>query len=295
MNSNTPEKLDKKISMILQVLSIYGLASVFFGFLIVNIYLAFFGYWDPEFLRVQYVSAGSLFLFMLGVPAFLYWIYFIVRNYFKKYRILKTGTYTKVWTSFAEVLILIGVSYFGFTLFKVLLAFGRMPLSPAGFMNVMIVFWLALIFGSLLVVSKSREELRKAKDVDTEFKKGFLYFGAYYKFIYFVIAAPILFGMFVWFIYPFVPRYFGGGQVSTVNIGLVSDFDPKQINVENPFPGFLVYQSSDSILVLTTKGEVYTLRKDDVAYIRYLDSNKTLESFKSSVTQDVATSTETVQ
>lgn len=276
------DKIDKKISIVLKISSLWALLATFFGFLIVNLYLAFFGSWDPEFLKVQYLTAGTLFLILIVVPVIFLSVYFLAKNYFKKYREVNSGWWTKVWTRIVTSILFFLGMYLSFSFFTSLTAFGNIHLSPVESIYAIATVWIIIIWSILWIFFKSKDELSQAAKEDSyKFKKLFLSAGAYYKFFYVFIVIPTLMLIFLWAVYPMTPRYFGGGQATAVRIGLVEEFKNEQIGVSNPFDALLVHQSSDSFLILTTSGEVYTLRKSDISFFRHLESNAVLDALKS--------------
>ena len=271
--------MDKKITQILQLVSIGVIASVFFGFLIVNSYLAIFGFWDYNFLKVQYVSAGTLFLILTLVPGSLFYIYLKVKKALKDYetknrKLLKT-IFVKVFT-----VILFGlVAFFSFFSFILAPSMSNIKVS-GGFIFAMGIWWVLLVWGLVFVLAKYQQDFlvnNKKKELDFRyilwsfFEHGRLFYG--------LMAIPMLVLMFSLIVYPLVPRYLGGGKPVSVMISFNPEYERAGIGVENPFPAMLIYQSSDSVLTVTETG-TYLFKQGDIAYIKYLEGNTQLKQLR---------------
>ncbi len=270
--------MNKRITQILQLVSIGVIVSVFFGFLSVNIYLAIFGFWDYNFLKVQYVSAGTLFLILALFPGGLFYIFLKVKNVLKEYEnnertILKT-IFTKVFT-----VILFGlVAFFSFSSFVIAPSLSN--ITTSGFIYALGILWVLLVWGLVFVLTKYHKEFFRSES-KKETTVGYILwsFFEHGRLFYGLLAIPMLVLMFSLIVYPLVPRYLGGGKPVSVMISFTPDYDRTEIELENPFPAFLVYQSSDSILTVTSTG-TYLLKQSDIAYINYLEGNQQLKKLK---------------
>lgn len=286
-----PFKAHSKLATALQMVSLFAVVSAFFGFLIVNIYLALFGFWDFNFLKVQYFSAGGLFLFFIGSPAALFCASFRARNILETYRANSNSTFKSILVFFVKGLILFVMAVLSFGIFIFPLMFSNLTF-PASFVTFLGVIWTAMIFGAAAMFIKARSDISDTRGREINFKNIVVYFFAHYRLLIVFLISPLFIFMFSFLIYPTVPRYFGGGKPVAVNIGFDQQFNSQQMGITNPFNAFLVYQSADSVLVLTDKG-VYLLKQSDIAYIEYLEANARIRSLQYLYTPNVAISTRT--
>lgn len=285
--------MDKKITQILQVVSIGVVASVFFGFLTVNIYLAIFGFWDYNFLKVQYVSAGVLFLILTTIPGGLFYIFLKVNKALKEYenadkKILKT-IFVKVFT-----VVLFGLAAF-FSFFSFILAPSMSNIKVSGgFVHAMGFWWVLLVWGLVFVLTKYQQDfLTDNKKKELNFRYILWSFFEHGRLFYGLLTIPMLILMFSLIVYPLVPRYLGGGKPVAVMIAFDSEYTQVETNLENPFSAFLIYQSSDSVLTVTGTG-TYLFKQSDIAYIKYLEGNRQLKQLQQLVPTTLEKNEDTV-
>jgi hypothetical protein len=282
----------KRTGLILQILSIGAVASTFFGFIIVNIYLAFFGFWDFNFLKVQYVSAGFLFLLFTLLPATFFYVFFEARTILERYQDINKKTIKSILIILAEVIIFVALAYLSFCTFIFPISLSYISISQP-FPTVLGIFWTVVIFLLVRTVIKSHKEIIETRTKILNLQNIVYYFQAHFRLLYLLFAIPSLIFIFSFIIYPVVPRYLGGGEPVTVSINLISTFSDNQIAPVNPFNAFLIYQSSDSLLITTGTG-TYLLKQSDISYIKYLGSNQRLAPFLSFLNPSKTASTSTV-
>ncbi len=271
--------MDKRITQILQIISIWVVASVFFGFLAVNIYLAIFGFWDYNFLKVQYVSAGALFLILTMIPGALFYIFLKVKNVLKDYETIEKNILKTIFVK-SFTLVLFGlIAFFSFVSFIIAPSMGNIKIS-GGFIYFMGILWVLLVWGLVFVLTKYQEDfLTNGKKKELNLKYILWSFFEHSRLFYGLLAIPILLLMFSLLVYPLVPRYLGGGKPVSVMISFNPDYDRTEIVLEDPFPAMLVYQSSDSVFLVSGTG-TYLLKQEDIAYIKYLEGNQQLKQLK---------------
>lgn len=282
-----PQTQHSKISVTLQVISIIAVASTFFGFLIVNIYLSIFGFWDFNFLKVQYFSAGGLFLFFISIPTLFFYIFFKAREILEKYRLINKTKLKSVLVFISKLFIFFAISLINFFVFIFPLSLSNVFYSNPGliFLGVL---WTAIIFGTVATSIKSHGEITELRHKPINLRNIVAYFSAHYRLSYILLATLALTLIFSFFVYPVVPRYFGGGKPVEVSIGFDQNFNSEQIGVSNPFNALLVYQSADSLLILTNGG-TYLLKQSDIAYVKYLEGNIRMRALQDFMNLDSAT------
>ncbi len=278
----------RKTTLALQALSIAVIGSAFFGFLVVNIYLATYGFWDFNFLKVEYVSAGVEFLLFTLFPAILSYAFFEAENVLERYRKEKSRLIS-VLAYLAKFPLFVFLGILSVFVFDFAVMLGGVFLAPT-FLYVLSIGWSLLIFGAVWVIRKYRNEIDNLRNKRLALNSMLEYFFAHYRFLYILFAIPFLVFVFSLIIYPATPRYIGGGEPSPVMVGLVSTFDAKSIGLTNRFYAQLIYQSTDSLLVKTISG-IYLLKQNDVTYIQYLGNSDRLGVFNYVVGSSAATST----
>lgn len=271
--------MDKRITQLLQIVSIGVIASVFFGFLAVNIYLAIFGFWDYNFLKVQYVSAGVLFLILTMIPGALFYIFLKVKSVLKDYESKGRNIFKTIFVKSFTIVLFGLIAFFSFVSFIIAPSMGNIKVS-GGFIHAMGIWWVLLVWGSVFVLAKYQQDfLGVNKKKELNFRYILWSFFEHGRLFYGLMAIPMLVLMFSLIVYPLVPRYLGGGKPVSVMISFNPDYDRTEIGLEDPFPAMLVYQSSDSVFLVSGTG-TYLLKQDDIAYIKYLEGNQQLKQLK---------------
>ncbi|HEY0948118.1 MAG TPA: hypothetical protein VGE53_01315 [Candidatus Paceibacterota bacterium] len=259
---------ESRLSNTLQWVSLFAVSSTFFGFLVVNSYLALYGFWDFNFLKVQYFTAGSLFLFFVALPSTFFYGFLKAVEVLNKYLKENKGALRTIFISVLKVILFGLASSLSFVLFVFPLLLGR-TINPPSFIYFLGFVWVAMIFFGVSVAKKSHKEIAQAHSMRITLKNIVIYFGAYYRLLYFLIALPILLFMFSFFVYSSVPRYLGGAKPVAVSIGLNSNFNGEEIGVQSPFNAIMVYESENSVLILIDGG-TYLIKQADISYVKYL-------------------------
>lgn len=283
-------KFSEKVSLILQIISIFTVSTLFFGFLIVNAYLAAFGFWDFNFLKIQYFSAGSLFLFLMLLPAALFYMFLKAEKILDKYKMLDKSLFKTISIFIFKILVFSVISFFSF--FLTFAFFLQGHITQWSFLKFICILWITLIFVLTSVIRKSYNEIKTLRNSDLNLQNIISYFGAHFRLLYVLFAIPVFLLIFSFFFYPTIPRYLGGGEPSAVSITYEKDLKTESEIPDHSY-ALLIYQSADLLLVKTIAG-VYLLRQDDIAYIKYLDDNRLFNIIKFSV-DPTSTTTEAVE
>jgi hypothetical protein len=247
--------------------SIFAIAASFFGFVTVNMYLAMYGFWDFNFLKVQYFSAGGLFLMFLLVPASFCYAYSVAKEILEKYRKKDGSALKSFFVISARWIILIGLGTLNFFVF-ILVASVSNATYQANFIVAFAIMWTIVTFTATLTLIKAFGDINGMRDQPVTLKNIATYFFAHYRLLYPVLAVFLLIFLFSFFVYPVVPRYFGGGKPVAVTIGFEQKEKKVADDLSNPLDAFLIYESNDSLLLLTEQG-VYLFKQDDIAYVKY--------------------------
>lgn len=267
---NSFAQRENKISNILQIASLLAIISTFFGFLIFNIYLALYGFWDFNFLKVQYFTAGVLFIFYVSFPVIFFYIFFNAREILCKY-LFNHGSICKRTLIFIfKIVLFIFAFSLSFLIFVIPLGLGKV-INSLSFIQFLGFIWITLILFGVQVGLKSHKEINQAHTMKVTFKNIIIYFGAFYRLLYFLIVIPTLVLIFSFFVYPSIPRYLGGGKPSPVSIGLNTNLNSKEIGVTNPFNAIMVYESENSVLVLIDGG-MFLIKQSNINYVKYTET-----------------------
>ena len=116
---------DKKVAIFFQLTSICAILAVLFGFLIVNMWLALFGFWDFNFLKVQYISAGLLFLCIILIHVVFAYAFFKAKDILERYRIINSSFIKSCAVNILKFLIFCILIYFSFSSFRFLILIGN--------------------------------------------------------------------------------------------------------------------------------------------------------------------------
>jgi len=261
---------ENKITNLLHLVSLLAVGTTFFGFIIVNIYLSIYGFWDFNFLKVQYFSAGGLFMFFVAVPVILFYGFIRAKDILERYR-NEDKTFLKSASIFiGKFFIFVFFTAISFIIFMLPLTLGKV-INSSSFIYSLCIVWVTLIFLGVLIMVKSHKEIVESRTKKLNFHNIIIYFEAHYRLLYFFFAIPLLILMFSIFVYVSVPRYLGGGKPETVSIGLNSNFNGEEIGVKSPFDATMVYESENSALILVNK-ETYLIKQSNINYIKYLDT-----------------------
>ena len=249
--------------LILELLSILIAGSLVFGFLIVNLYLSQLGAWDFDFLKVEYISAGLLFFIFLGFAIFLVvmrerFIYFISGHAF----IDKSG-----WKKM-EVIVLRIITYLLMILLNGFLFF--IPVEAKSISGFFIACYSMALWGiasHLLVLAgkNSYNRIMTFKNHVGNFNTTLSTWEGLGKLVYSPIAAIAVIAIFSVYVYPLIPRSWGGGRPINVKIYFVQNAP-----YASSMPAQLISQSSESALV-SFDGDTYTIKQDQITDIEYLD------------------------
>lgn len=265
MNQFNQPKFEDKVSLSLQIVSIFAVASGFFGFLIVNAYLALYGFWDFNFLKIQYFSAGGLFLFFILVPSLFFYIFFKATEILERYKTEDENKLKTVVLFICKILLFILIFYFSFFLTFTLLL--HTPILK--FVGIV---WTLLIFGLVWIIRISHHEITIIRESKLNLKNIVAYFVAHFRLVYIFVAFHVFVLMFSFFVYPIVPRYFGGGKPSAVSITYEKGLNANESEITEGSYALLIYQSADSLLIKSING-TYLIKQNSVAYIKYLDDS----------------------
>ena len=252
---------------ILEWLSIIGIASVLFGFFIVNLFLSNYGLWDFSFLRTEYISAGILFMIFLFVTAGpVAWAYdktWDWKERFKNHRwFIKFGVWVGKWT--LRIASLIPGYYF--LNFLVLVTDPKIKSGLIFGIFFVVMFFVASSMSFLHGYYKEKIRGIELQPNISKIKKALI--GWLYS------LAPIYTGglllcivmIFSLATYPFIPHFFGGGEPVLV-----------QINFKNNNFGststqaMLVYQTGDMIVFSNATG-TYSMNESEISSVQYMES-----------------------
>ena len=269
-------KYDKKVSLALQILSILAISSGFFGFVIVNLFFSLFGFWDFSFLKAQYFSTGLLFIFYVTLPFVIFHAFYKGEKILERYKEVDKTKWKSFLVSFWKIFIFLVLVTLNYFIIIMPLGSGN-PEIYLGNLNLFVVVWIFLIYGLVSILAKYRKDTKEASNQELNFKNISTYFLAHFNLFHVVIAPFIFLMLFTVFIYPNVPRYFGGGKPVKAEIYLNPEIIP-EFKEEKYLKAGLLYQSSE-VVVIIVKDEVFQISKDYISYIKYVDTifKRTLE------------------
>ncbi|MDR3547140.1 MAG: hypothetical protein P4M11_02480 [Candidatus Pacebacteria bacterium] len=282
-NAHTSVSDQNSISILVKnalgLLTIASAMSLVCGFLIVNLYLGQFGFWDFNFLKFEYVSAGILFLLFTGLIAFFFLVALVIHEEFKEHFGLRKTRVKKLNYWFFRILtwILEIFIYYEFwnLNYSFLNMFVRHNNSSAGlFVNAALVVWIVIICILSFNAFKAYKRLQSPSITSPENLRSIIlkwleFFRIFYLPLFFVVLLLI----FSILIYPFIPRSFGGGAQVNIMVYLKSSSD-----LPSSFSAKLIHQSPDSILI-DASSSTYLLPADQISHIQYLDSAKGFQNF----------------
>jgi len=259
------------LDLLFKATAVLAAVAFFLGFLVVNSYLAEFGFWDFDFLKVEYISAGLLFMILVTIGIF----GVILREKILNAPPQKTGRQTKAWRRFSKCwsyFILFAINFLAFFI----------PINPQdknAFLHDLteVIMWTIILHLSFLAIRYTYRIITSHKKFPTfdEIFMGWKFFN--------LIWAPLLilftFVTFSMYIYPLVPRAWGGGKPTAVVLYLNND--PQ---FTSPLNAELIYQSPDSVLVLV-RNETYLIKQISVTNIQYLEKGPTFDQWISGIIQ----------
>jgi len=260
---------ESKVSKILQWVSLFTIISAFLGFIIVNSYLAIYDFWDFNFLKVQYFSAGGLFLFFIAVPSVSFYSFLKAKRILEDYRNENKSTIKSILVFLTQGLIFVFFASLSLIIFVLPVMLGKV-INSTSFIYSLGILWVTLIFLSVRIATKSHEEIIKTSTKPINLRNILVYFGAHYRLLYFIFAIPLLIFIFSLFVYISVPRYLGGGKPVSVSISLNSNLNAEEIEAKSPFNAIMVYESENSVLVVIDGG-TYLIKQSNISYIKYLN------------------------
>lgn len=263
-------KNDTKISSTLQILSILAISSGFFGFVIVNLYFSLFGFWDFSFLKAQYFSAGLLFIFYIILPFVLFYAFYQGEKLLERY---KKAEKIK-WKSYLVYPIKIIIFVFLFCLIYMIIIIPPGFSNPALYLNqlsIMVICWNFAIYGLVGVFVQYKKDITEVTNKELNLKNTIGYLFAHFRLSPILISPFIFLIIFTIFIYPSVPRHFGGGKPVKAEIHLNSESLISELKETKYLNADFIYQSSD-VVVIMVENEVFQIKKDDIAYIKYTNT-----------------------
>lgn len=267
-------------SAILGILSVITAFSLFFGFLVVNIYLGQFGFWDFNFLRVEYVTAGILFMLFITFPSILWWLLDKMYDSLNAHTAIHKSVFKKILSPVLKLIFLSIALYINYVFFSLLVS--ASSFSKTTSFGIASIGWFVIIAIVAAGMRKSYRGAKALKKIDPmnlrEMIEGWAELSrpAYYLPL-FLFVMPLAFSI---FLYPLVPRYWGGGAQTKIMIYLKSN-----TNLTSPLPAKLIYQSQDSLLI-NASGSTYLLPTDQILDIQYLGSNQNFQKLLDGMTGD---------
>lgn len=241
-------------------------------------YLAQFGFWDFNFLRIQYLSAGALFLLFVSFPAISFYAIRVglvaLEQKEMKYQFVKKNLFRLL-----RVAMLVAVWWLT-SMFFTLFARYNVVLFSNHVVSALAALWSMGVVGMVKAAETSRKGIGALKNTPTTIRHIFEHFDCSFKTFLLFIAAIGLTAFFSLAVYPFIPHYLGGGEPAKVSIGLDSaKSGVGEIGLTATSSVSLIYQSSDFVLINAQSG-TYSLKQEDVAYIKYLERNEKLTTME---------------
>lgn len=254
----------------LGILSVITAFSLFFGFLVVNIYLAQFGFWDFNFLRVDYITAGLLFMLFIGLPVGFSWLldksYASINAHVITNKSLPKRIAIRI-TKWVFKLIFLGIAlYVDYFFFSIVMVAGSNVNKT--FVTIESMIWFAVIMITTSAVRKSYRKVKAFKADTSSLREKIEHWVEIFKPVYYLpFVMLVILVAFSFLMYPLIPRYWGGGAETDIVIYLKNN-----TNLVSPLRAKLVYQSQDSLLI-NSSSSTYLLPTDQISDIQYLSSN----------------------
>ena len=253
--------------VLLEWISTIAIAAAIFGFLIVNTNLAAYGLWDFNFFRVEYISAGMLFivlLFIIVIP--IIFAYDKVLDLETHRKDSKTSFIKRALIKPLEWLIWIGsIVPLGFFLYL----FVPIEDSAIKVSFVVLIGMIVILFVSptISIATSYYKDLSKPKDatlpsVKEITKKWLMSFGPFYIMMAF-LGIVLIFGM---LLYPLIPHSFGGGRPIFVQINFADNSFGATSTIAT-----LIYETPDFTTFNTGDG-TYSVRTSAISSVEYLES-----------------------
>ncbi len=258
---------ESKVSHALHWASLLAIGSTFFGFLVVNIYLALHGFWDFNFLKVQYFSAGGLLIFFFAFPTMFFYAFLKAREKLNEYRGKNASKLKRALVFVFKILLFAVTVWISTMIFAFPVMLSKM-INPPSFVYFLGLVWVGLVFMGVWIAFKFQNEVAESQGKPVTLRNMAVYFGAYYRLLYFLFAVPIAIFMFSFLIYPTIPRYLGGAKPVAVTINFKQDAQMEGISTSNPLDAIMVYESENSALIVVEEG-TYLIKQSDINYVKY--------------------------
>lgn len=272
-------KQQEKIRIATEAFGLFLVVSFSLGFLIVNLHLSRFGFYDYSFLRLKYISAGIICLFLVAsLLTVTYGLYKTTKNFYSRIKKKDLSWLTKRIFNVIFTPIAIGVwGIFIYTIWGfvtptfshkdslgVLLSTELIPKVRLDFL-----IWIILLFVLIYFLTKLVKHTKSPQGLFWDLD------GATDTFSVFSISLVMLL-FFSFGIYPYIPQYLGGGQSTRVELMFKKDFDVQEFEPsakDNKFTTDIIYQTPD-ILLIQTSSSTFSFNSSELTAIRYIDSKK---------------------
>jgi hypothetical protein len=255
------------VTLIRDSVATFAVAAFLFGFLIVNARLMGLGLWDFSFLRVEYISAGTLFLIFISCTIVFPLFAWNESNKLKqKASVAGTKWYAR----------------FGYWIVRMIIT--ALSLLPSLFFLYTVVWmedqslkWAIIVLFTIvsyLFLSPIKNAIRlywdnyQARQEEVGgFRKSILRHLQPYLTTFGTLSIFILATVFGILVYPEIPHLLGGGMPVFVQI----DFAPNSFSATST-SARLIYQDSNAI-VFNTNSSTYSVRPDEINSIEFLESD----------------------
>jgi hypothetical protein len=254
------------VTILRDIVATFAVAAFLFGFLIVNARLMGLGLWDFNFLRIEYVSAGTLFLIFIScIIVFPLFAWNESNKLKQKASVAGTKWYAQ----------------FGYWIVRMIIT--ALSLLPSLFFLYTVVWmedqslkWSIIILFTIisyLFLSPIKNAVRlywdnyhaAQEDVDG-FRKSILRHLKPYLTTFGILSIFVLATVFGILVYPEIPHLLGGGMPAIVQIDFASNsFSATSTTAR------LIYQDSNMV-VFDTNSSTYSVRPDEINSIEFLES-----------------------
>lgn len=257
------------VGKILEILSVGAISSIFLGCLIININLAQFGFWDFNFLRFQYITSGILFIIFFGFTFFTLFFFKLVHfsiiehnsiSYLKKKRVVSLF----IWFITLPITIIIH------TLFFMLFIEGKNLLTLFGFSLLLSLLWMGMIGVLIKIILNLYRKIKEPVSKGLVLYDLILQWGYFLRVFFIPLLVISIIIVFASFIYPVIPRTWGGGKPVDISITFKNS---GMINEASS--GKLIYQNSNFLLINNQFGS-FLLKEDNVDLIRYIEKDNVM-------------------
>jgi len=255
------------VTIVRDSVATFAVASFLFGFLIVNARLMGLGLWDFSFLRVEYISAGTLFLIFIACTIVFPLFAWNESNKLKQ-KAAMPGTR---W-----------YGHFWFWLVRKLITL--LSLLPSLFFLFIVVWvddqfikWAIIVLFTIvsyLFLFPTKEAIRTywsnyhtTQDEADGLRESILRHLRPYLTTFGILSIFILATVFGILVYPEIPHLLGGGMPAYVQI----EFTPNSF-LATSTTAWLIYQDSNAV-VFNTNSSTYSVRPDEINSIEFLESD----------------------